>query len=1053
MLNLKSVLYAITPENIRQIPLVKISLDIFVDYIMSSNEICQRISAVFDVDHNPDETDAQRRSRDILRKGVYLTWIYTLYNTLERLAVNTDVLHAIDKEGYKNAALLKGLDKVLTPETIAASRAFSQKVGTPGALRYMYHFGKYLETGEYSLDLEIDEGNPFIIHYEGSMNPAMFYSLVKPLAHPIGWIDSYERIMALVFHDYFGIEIHTSYDRIEFNNFNRWVVFIADNNKERVYEEFTNERINPETGKFYKRSEAEKLIEIFINKVPRSFDQVINDDGTIDRTIVFADDTVLLQQGHNPRWIKYTTYEDYVEGVQKPERLWGEDWIFYGSLSTNFIFLYHDDLTEFSSEYDFDGTGNTGIPGQKIEYISVAPENCFKIGGDQYPYMFGNDEQQFQVLNRPEVYSTLQRNFSTKFEYRMFRSGTITISDDFEHRYEYEIHYPNPDKWQYGEIALTTLGMQGFNYRVDIKEISGTHYWYRVTGLNQYNPAVEFNKVFTEQWILRVAGSCRMSDNKWQEPQHMLLTLTDSKGRQHTETVTEDGEFYFEIPIKKFAPGEYRIDLQIINHYGRIRHEAFYEGCDLWAYNDIEPWVTFLKYGTRDRIPDIEHQPLEHILQLEGTYSTADYITTRIGQRYDGSFCEPDSPVQDWIDPNYPRLPWDIEELDDKIIRGKYIEGSDYRNSWWYSDDYWDEETFIYKGFAHYPIDTPEFIIMDAQKYAWDKFDIEVISAHKGYYLFTEIAEDDYRGRYLYTADSCYLFTKEWYVKIYLETGTSQRYRYYIVDKRLRWKLIKDTLPSPEKRGYEFMYWSLSHLGTPIDNDYGFASDTVLYAVYRELPTEITITFDTQGGTSVEPMVLQNDIKLMFNDIKKDIGTTTRLDYDFVHWSLEPAGDPVDPYHRFSVDTILYAVWKIHHYEYRIVFEEEGGSTVPDIYVPDNVPFKDFMRLIFPPYRYGYNFVHWSLTPGGTSISPEWLAHESTRFYAVWANVAVVRLSFDSMGGTYVRAMEVDPTDAELPIPEKSGAQFMHWSLVPHGSPVDVSRLTGSRRLYAVYGN
>ena len=106
MLNLKSVLYAITPENIRQIPLVKVSLDIFVDYLMSSNELCQRISAVFDVDSVSDETPTQKASKDILRKGAYLTWIYTLYTALERLAVNTEVLDFIDKEGYTNATLL-----------------------------------------------------------------------------------------------------------------------------------------------------------------------------------------------------------------------------------------------------------------------------------------------------------------------------------------------------------------------------------------------------------------------------------------------------------------------------------------------------------------------------------------------------------------------------------------------------------------------------------------------------------------------------------------------------------------------------------------------------------------------------------------------------------------------------------------------------------------------------------------------------------------------------------------------------------------------------------
>ena len=1061
MLNFKSILYAITPENIKQIPLVKVSLDIFVDYLMQSNELCQRISAVFDVDADPNETEVQRRSKSILRQGAYLTWIYTLYTTLEKLSVNTELLNFIEKEGYTNASLLKGLDKVLTPEIINTNRVFSQRVGTKSALQYIYYFGKYLETGEFSLDLEIKEGNPFMIYYQGSMADSMFYNLVKPLAHPIGWIESYERVLTIIFQDYFGIEITTVYDRIEFNHYNQWVVFITDDNKERIYEEFTTERVNPETGKFYRRSEAERLVEIFTNKVVSSLDQTINDDGTTDRTIVFTDQTVLIQQGHSPRWIKYTDYEDYVEGVEDPERMWGEDWIFYGAMSTNFVFLYTDEITEWATDFDFgnlDDTGRPSGPGTDniIQYIAAAPENCFKVGGDVYPYMFGNDEQQWRVLNRSEIYETLKKNFTTSFDYRVFRSATITISDDFEHRYEYYIDYPNPDRWKTGTITLSTLGMGGFNYRVDIKEISGTNYWYRVTGLNQYNPRVEFNKVFTEQQLLRVWGACRLSDNEYNEHQVMNLTLTDNKGRQNKRQVTEDGEWYFEIPITDFAPGQFRIDLEIVNDYGRVRESALYEGCDLWAYNDIEPWVTFLKYGTRDPVPEVIHQPLEHIEQLEGTYSTADYVATRIGQFYQGGFDEPDSRVQDWIDPEHPQSPWDIPELDDKIICGKFIEGADYKNSFWYSEKYQDEETFICKGFDHYEIDTPDFIIMDAQKYVLDQFDIEVIAAHKGNYLFTEIAEDDYQGRYLYTSDSCYLFTKEWYVKIFLEANNLQKFHVYMVDKRQRWKRIKNDLPIPEKRGYEFLYWSLSHLGREIDDNYGFSEDTTLYAVYRELPTTVNITFNTQGGTAVAAMVIENDVKLMWLDIKGKIPETTRLDYDFSHWSLTPNGEEVDLYHRFPEDCTLYAVWKVHHYEYRITFEEEGGSAIPDIYVLDNVPFSEFVRLVWPPYRYGYDFVHWSLTPGGTAIPDTWMATGSTKFYAVWSSNVVMSLSFDAMGGSTVRSMSVNPrSQVALPEPTKNGSTFSHWSAYPGGEPVDLKALADAgeskKRLYAVW--
>ena len=203
-------------------------------------------------------------------------------------------------------------------------------------------------------------------------------------------------------------------------------------------------------------------------------------------------------------------------------------------------------------------------------------------------------------------------------------------------------------------------------------------------------------------------------------------------------------------------------------------------------------------------------------------------------------------------------------------------------------------------------------------------------------------------------------------------------------------------------------------------------------------------------------MVIENDVKLMWLDIKGRIPETTRLDYDFVHWSLTPNGEEVDPYRRFPEDTTLYAVWKVHHYEYRITFEEEGGSVIPDIYVLDNVPFSEFMRLIWPPYRYGYDFVHWSLTPGGTAIPDNWLAMGSTKFYAVWSSNVVMSLSFDAMGGSTVRSMSVNPrSQVALPEPTKNGSTFSHWSTYPGGEPVDLKELADAgeskKRLYAVW--
>ena len=348
-MDLKSIILSITPENLKNIPIIDTSLKIFIDYIKKNNEISQRITALFEVSEYEDDSESLKKSKNILKEGLYYTWIYTLYNALNKLAADTQIIKDLEKYNYTEAGLYQGINNIVSPEFVSANRIFSQKVGTKEAIRYMYYFGKYLETGNYSDDLDIDELHPFVMNYEGSMSKRMFRGTVKPLAHPIGWIDTYVQVISLIFHDFYGIEIFKSYAKIELQNNDKWIVFIHNNDKDAVFKDF-RKRINTSTNKPYTDSEIEACVTIFNDKVVRSFDQRLNEDGSIDKVIIFEDNTVLYHFSYPYRKTIFSTYEDYLNNFQNPIYVWGSEWIFYGDLSANFKFLYFDTINEFEKE-------------------------------------------------------------------------------------------------------------------------------------------------------------------------------------------------------------------------------------------------------------------------------------------------------------------------------------------------------------------------------------------------------------------------------------------------------------------------------------------------------------------------------------------------------------------------------------------------------------------------------------------------------------------------------------------------------------------------------
>lgn len=110
---------------------------------------------------------------------------------------------------------------------------------------------------------------------------------------------------------------------------------------------------------------------------------------------------------------------------------------------------------------------------------------------------------------------------------------------------------------------------------------------------------------------------------------------------------------------------------------------------------------------------------------------------------------------------------------------------------------------------------------------------------------------------------------------------------------------------NPEKEGYIFLHW-VDEEDKPVSNNFKVTKDMKLIAKWAE-PTQelITISFDTDGGSKIEDIVLikGEPLKLPDNPIKDG--------YIFKNWvSKDEIEIPVYDDALLSEDIVLKAIWE-----------------------------------------------------------------------------------------------------------------------------------------------
>ena len=167
-------------------------------------------------------------------------------------------------------------------------------------------------------------------------------------------------------------------------------------------------------------------------------------------------------------------------------------------------------------------------------------------------------------------------------------------------------------------------------------------------------------------------------------------------------------------------------------------------------------------------------------------------------------------------------------------------------------------------------------------------------------------------------------------------------------------KAIEPDVPS--RQGYQFTDWYLDD--TKYDFDTAVTGNMTLTAKWTA--NSYTITFDTDGGSAIEP-------------ITQDYGTQitapadpTREGYTFIGW------DKAIPATMPAGDMTLTAQWSINRYT--VTFDTDGGSAV----APITQDYGTAITAPADPTREGYTFIGWdkaipaTMPAGDMTIKAKW---------------------------------------------------------------------------------
>ncbi len=260
------------------------------------------------------------------------------------------------------------------------------------------------------------------------------------------------------------------------------------------------------------------------------------------------------------------------------------------------------------------------------------------------------------------------------------------------------------------------------------------------------------------------------------------------------------------------------------------------------------------------------------------------------------------------------------------------------------------------------------------------------------------------------------------------------------------------TLPTPTRKGYDFVGWYTSASGgskVVSSTTVSISSSQTLYARWSVI--ESTVSFNANGGN-----VSDKSKSVTYGSTYGTLPTPTRTGYTFDGWyTSAKGGTKITSTTKVSITSsqTLYAHWSV--IIITVKFDANGGSVSTS---SKTVAYGSTYGTLPTPTRTGYAFDGWyTSASGGTKITPSTKVSitSSQTLYAHWS-VTTGTVTFNANGGsvsTSSKNVAYGSTYGSLPTPTRTGYTFDGWYTSASGgtkitSTTKVST-TSAQTLYA----
>lgn len=353
---LKHIFDAITPDNIKGIPLIEDAMEIFIKNLEEKSEMSLDIKKVY------------QSENEEIRKNLLKIYLNNLYEVLTETQQNKVIQGKIQesKTTDKKVPLEYDIQSILNDEYFTTSKSYKQKVGTKVSVDYAYNLTKYMETGqvEDTDSLALEEIKPFHIKTEGSIMREMYENVVKPLSHPIGFTYIYNQIIKDSITELFNVKYNYDVKKLEVRCLNGgFFVFTPFPSDTLVKEDFLS-RQNILTGDLFTEEEYNEQVTVYTDKVITVYETEITNSG-LKIYVEFDDNTLLKQYGSSPIKIDYRLMYDEEVGSDNYIMQWTEHCSIYSKYDLSYDFLYGDEIerietTMWITKIKEDNEGNEG---------------------------------------------------------------------------------------------------------------------------------------------------------------------------------------------------------------------------------------------------------------------------------------------------------------------------------------------------------------------------------------------------------------------------------------------------------------------------------------------------------------------------------------------------------------------------------------------------------------------------------------------------------------------------------------------------------------------